>query len=75
MLCLCIWIAPGLLALPETATECRELPAVAAERIYLAAGYTDRDEKAAIGDPSEQAQIGDPDEQATIGDPAEKSKF
>jgi len=84
MLCGCIWIAPGLLAHPETATECCGLSVRAIERIYLAAGYSDKDEKAAIGDPGEQPKIGDldeqatiddPDEEATIGDPEEKSEI
>jgi hypothetical protein len=47
--------------------------AAAAERIYLAAGTTDNDEQATIGDPDEQATIGDPGEQATVGDPGEQA--
>ena len=38
-----------------------------------AAGYTDQDEEATIGDPGEQATVGDPGEQAGIGDPGEKA--
>jgi hypothetical protein len=49
-----------------------------------AAGTTDLDEEATIGDPDEQAQIddsgeqgtvGDPGEQATVGDPGEKARI
>jgi len=43
------------------------------EKIYLAAGYTDKGEEATIGDPGEEATIGDPGEQATVGDPGERS--
>lgn len=72
MLCLTFLIAPGLHAYPLTALEPTGLSAVAVDRVYLAAGTTDNDEKATIGDPEEQATIGDPGEQATIGDPGEQ---
>jgi hypothetical protein len=73
ILCLTVSIAPGLGAHPRTAAEYPALSAVAGDRIYLASGTTDLDEKATIGDPGEQATIGDPGEQATIGDPGEQA--
>jgi hypothetical protein len=53
-----------------------ELPCISLpthEKLLLAAGTTDKDEKATIGDPREQSTIGDPDEQTTVGDPGEES--
>ena len=73
MLCLTVLIAPGLHAYPPTALESPGLSAVVVDRVYLAAGYTDKSEEATIGDPGEQATIGDPGEQATIGDPGEQA--
>jgi hypothetical protein len=68
---LSFWIVPSLFAYSQPASESRGLPVLAVERIYLAAGVTDKDEEATIGDPDEQAQIGDPGEQSTVGDPGE----
>jgi hypothetical protein len=69
---LSFWIIPSLFAYTQPASESRGLPAlVVVDRIYLAAGVTDKDEEATIGDPDEQAQIGDPGEQSTVGDPGE----
>jgi len=73
MLCLTVLIAPGLHAYSPAAYEYPGFSAVAVEKVYLAAGYTDKDEEASIGDPGEQATIGDPGEQATIGDPGEQA--
>ena len=73
VLCLTVSIASGLGAYPRTAPEYPGVSAVAVDRIYLAAGYTDNAEEATIGDPGEQATIGDPGEQATIGDPGEEA--
>jgi hypothetical protein len=73
MLCLTVLIAPGLHAYPLAASEYPRLSAVAVDRIYLAAGTTNKDEEATIGDPDEQATIGDPGEQATVGDPGEQA--
>jgi hypothetical protein len=73
MLSLTVLIAPELHAYPPTALEYPGLSAVAVNRVYLAAGYTDKSEEATIGDPGEQATIGDPSEQATIGDPGEQA--
>jgi len=73
MLCLTVLIAPGLRAYPLSASEYPGFSAVTVEKVYLAAGYTDKDEEATIGDPGEQATIGDPGEQATVGDPGEKA--
>jgi hypothetical protein len=73
MLSLTVLIAPELHAYPPTALEYPGLSAVAVNRVYLAAGYTDKSEEATIGDPGEQATIGDPGEQATIGDPGEQA--
>ena len=73
ILCVTILIAPGLHAYPQTAAEYPGLSAMAVDRVYLAAGYTDKSEEATIGDPGEQATIGDPGEQATIGDPGEQA--
>lgn len=73
---LSFWIVPSLFAYTQPASESRRLPAlVVVDRIYLAAGVTDKDEEATIGDPGEKAGISDPDEESTIGDPGEKSKF
>ena len=83
MLCLTVLIAPGLHAYPPTALESPGLSEVAVDRVYLAAGYTDKSEEATIGDPGEQATVGGGEEattgiwkagvgtgeQATIGDP------
>lgn len=68
---LSFWTAPCLLAYFQPASEIRGFPAVVADRVYLAAGVTDKDEEATIGDPDEQAQIGDPGEQSTVRDPGE----
>jgi hypothetical protein len=68
---LSFWIVPGLFAYSQPAYESRGFPKVVVDRIYLAAGVTDKDEEATIGDPDEQAQIGDPGEQSTAGDPDE----
>jgi len=43
------------------------------EKVYLAAGATDKAEESTIGDPGQQATIGDPDEQAAVGDPGEQT--
>ena len=40
-----------------------------------AAGTTDLDEEATVGDPGEQATVGDPGEKARIGDPGEKARI
>jgi hypothetical protein len=68
---LSFWIVPGPLAYSPPASEPRGFPAVVGDRVYLAAGVTDKDEEASIGDPDVQAQIGDPGEQSTVGDPGE----
>jgi hypothetical protein len=75
MLCLTVLIAPGLHAhaYPSTVPDYPGLSAVAVDRVYLAAGTTDKDEEETIGDPDEQATIGDPGEQATVGDPGEQA--
>jgi len=73
MLCLTVLTAPGLHAYPPAAPEYPGLSGVTVDRVYLAAGYTDKDEEATIGDPGEQATVGDPGEQATIGDPDEQA--
>ena len=77
MLCLTVLIAPGLHAYPPTALESPGLSEVAVDRVYLAAGYTDKSEEATRSerhrDPGEQATVGDPGEQATIGDPGEQA--
>jgi hypothetical protein len=73
MLCLTVLIAHGLHAYPSTVPDYPGLSAVAVDRVYLAAGTTDKDEEATIGDPDEQATIGDPGEQATVGDPGEQA--
>jgi hypothetical protein len=73
ILCLSAQTASGSRADSAMTTEFPLGSAAAAERIYLAAGTTDSDEQATIGDPGEQANIGDPGEQATIGDPDEKA--
>jgi hypothetical protein len=72
-ICVSFWIVPGLLAYSQPASEISGLSAVAVDRIYLAAGVTDKDEEATIGDPDEQAQTGDPGEQATVGNPGERA--
>ena len=73
------WVAEAAVTAPN---ELPGLSAVMPAKIYLAAGTTDKDEEATIGDPGEKAGIGDPgerarigdlDEQATIGDPGEKA--
>jgi len=71
VLCLTVSLAPRLAAYPRTAAEIPGLSAVTGERVYLAAGTTDLDEEATIGDPGEQETIGDPGEQETTGDPGE----
>jgi len=73
MLCLTVLIAPELCAYSPAAFEYPGLFGVAVEKVYLAAGTTDKDEDASIGDPDEQATIGDPGEQATVGDPGEQA--
>jgi len=73
ILCLTVLIAHGLNAYPSTVPDYPGLSAVAVDRVYLAAGTTDKDEEATIGDPDEQATIGDPGEQATVGDPGEQA--
>jgi len=73
MLCLTVLIAPGLHAYSPAAIEYPGLSTVAVDRVNLAAGTTDKDEEATIGDPDEQATIGDPGEQATVGDPGEQA--
>jgi hypothetical protein len=73
MLCLTALIAPGVNAYPPAAPEVPGLSAVAVDRVYLAAGTTDKDEEATIDDPGEQATIGDPGEQATVGDAGEQA--
>ena len=82
MLCLTVLTALGLHAYPPAAPEYPGLSGVTVDRVYLAAGYTDKDEEATIGGPGEQATIGDlgekagigdPGEQATIGDPGEQA--
>jgi hypothetical protein len=70
-LCLTVLIASGLHAYPQTAPEYPGLSTLAVDRVYLAAGYTDKGEEATIGDPGEEATVGDPGEQATVGDPGE----
>jgi hypothetical protein len=73
MLCLTVLITPGLHAYPSTVPDYPGLSAVAVDRVYLAAGTTDKDEEATIGDPDEQATVGDTGEQATVGDPDEQA--
>lgn len=75
MLCLTVLTAPGLHAYPPAAPEYPGLSGVPVDRVYLAAGYTDKDEEASIGDPGEQATVGDPGEKARIGDPAERARI
>lgn len=84
MLCLTVLTTSGLDAYPPAAAEYLGLSGVVVDRVYLAAGYTDKDEEATIGDPGEQATIRDPGEKAgiwdpgeaaTIGDQGEKSSF
>ena len=71
MLSLTVLIATGLHAFSPAAYEYPGPSGVAVDRIYLAAGNTDKDEEASIDDPGEQATIGDPGEKAGIGDPGE----
>jgi hypothetical protein len=71
ILCLSALTASGSRADSAMTSEPPGGSAAAAERVYLAAGVTDKDEEATIGDPDEQAQIGDPGEQSTVGDPGE----
>lgn len=73
MLCLTLLIAHGLQAYPSTVLEYAGLSSVAVGKVYMAAGTTDKDEEATIGDPEEQANMGDPGEQATVGDPGERT--
>jgi hypothetical protein len=73
MLSLTVLIATGLHAFSPAAYEYPGLSGVAVDRVYLAAGNTDKDEEASIGDPGEQATIGDPGEQATVEDPGEQA--
>jgi hypothetical protein len=47
----------GLDAYPPAAAEYLELSGVAVDRVYLAAGYTDKDEEATIGDPGEKSSF------------------
>jgi hypothetical protein len=75
MLSWTVLTAPGLHAYPPTALESPGLSAVAVDRVYLAAGYTDKSEEATIGDPGEQVGIGDPGEAAGTGDPGERKSF
>jgi hypothetical protein len=73
MLCTTVLIAAGLHAYPWMTFEYSAVSSMAVDRVYLAAGTTDKDEEATIGDPDEQATIGDPGEQATVGDPGEQA--
>jgi hypothetical protein len=73
MLCLTVLIAPGAHAYSPASPEYPGLSAAAVDRVYLAAGTTDKDEEATIGDPGERARVGDPGEQATVADPGEQA--
>ncbi len=73
MFCLTVLTASNLDAYSPAAFEYPGITGVAADRVYLAAGDTDKDEEATIGDPGEQATVGDLGEQATVGDPGEKA--
>lgn len=63
MMCSTGLIASGLQAYSLTAFEYPGGSSAAADRLYLAAGYTDKDEQATIGDPGKEATIGDPGEE------------
>ena len=76
MVPIALFLLSGLIgsAAEAAVTAPHEIPVLSGmtpEKIYLTAGYTDKDEEASIGDPGEQATIGDPGEQATVGDPGE----
>jgi len=47
----------GLDAYPPAAAEYLELSGVAVDRVYLTAGYTDKDKEATIGDPGEKSSF------------------
>jgi hypothetical protein len=73
-----LFLLSGLIGWAAEAADTapNELPGLSGrtpEKIYLAAGYTDKGEEATIGYPDEQATIGDPGEQATVGDPGEQA--
>jgi hypothetical protein len=72
MLCLTVLVASRLHAYLPAAPDPPWLSGVAVDRVFLAAGYTDKDEEATIGDPGEQATVGDLDEQTTVSDPGEQ---
>lgn len=75
--CIVLLLLSGAIGKAEAALAAPdELPGISLtthEKIFLAAGTTDKDEKATIGDPSEKSKIDDPDEQATVGDPDEEA--
>lgn len=54
---LSFWIVPGLLAYSQPTSEPHGFPAVVDDRVYLAAGVTDKDEEATIGDPGEKSRF------------------
>jgi hypothetical protein len=73
-----LFLLSGLIGWAAEAADTapNELPGLSAvmpAKIYLAAGTTDKNEEATIGDPGEQATVGDPGEAATIGDPDEQA--